>query len=110
MFLLRFKYRVSPIQWRAVIKVDGGAAGDVGNNELRPSEAASEGNIVRRTAATFFFYSFAVVLGQGQQAFHSVTPRVRAEITVAAALADFACDFLLCQFEEPVEGSPSPSC
>lgn len=53
---------------------------------------------------------FAVVLGQGQQAFNSVTPRVRAEITVAAALADFACDFLLCQFEEPVEGFPSPSC
>lgn len=32
---------------------------------------------------------FAVVLDQGQQAFNSVTPRVRVEIVVAAALAEF---------------------
>lgn len=107
MFLLRFKYRVSLVQWRAVIKVDGGAAGDVGNSELRPPGPAAEGNIVWQGISDLYF--FVVVRDQGQHAFHTITSRARADVIAAAPLADVVCNSLPCQFEEPVEGCPSPS-
>lgn len=82
---------MSPIQWHVVIKVDGGTAGDVGNDELRLTEP---GEYSLGDNSYVYFYCRRSRSSSGK--------------TVAAALAEFAYGFLFCQFKEPLKGFPNP--